>query len=123
MVRPFIDDLFASNVELYTSHAVIAETLNGITRSDVRVTRGKQSALVVLANLFRDWQRDEAMEFLMADGEDMHSALGLFAKYSDHPLSYVDCLSIRFCRRHQIAEIVSGDSDFDKVGSGLKRLP
>ena len=101
---------------------MIAETLNGITRADIRAVRGKESPLVILANLFRDWRREEALEFLMAEGDDMHTALGLFAKYSEHPLSYVDCLTIQLCRRYGIGEIVTGDDDFDKVGSGLRRL-
>lgn len=122
-VKPFIDDLFTSNLELYTSHAVIAEPLNGIARLNVRAARGMKSPLVVLAELFRAWRRDESLEFPLGDGDDMASALGLFAKFSDHPLSYVDCLTIALCNRHRIEEIVSGDDDFDKVASGLRRLP
>jgi predicted nucleic acid-binding protein len=122
-VRALVDELLTGAVELYTSHAVVAETLNGITRPEVRVVQGRESPLVILANLFHSWQSDEALEFLLGDEEDMASALALFAEFSDHPLSYVDCLTISPCRRHRNEEIVSGDDDFDKVNSGLRRLP
>lgn len=122
-MRHIIDDLLTGSVELYTSHAIVAETLNGITRPEIRAVHEGKSPLVVLANLFQVWRREEALEFLLADEHDMASALALFAKFSDHPLSYVDCLTISLRKRHRVNEIISGDDDFDRVNSGLRRLP
>jgi predicted nucleic acid-binding protein len=100
-------DLKCHNTLLYTSHDVVGETIILVRR---RV--GFQQAVIVGNDL---WQ-SPVLEVLRAEPHHDFLAWGLFQKYSDEELSFVDCLSFVFMRELHIQQALTFDSHFSQVG-------
>lgn len=53
--------------------------------------------------------------------EDEHAAVDLLEKYADQAVSFTDCVSFVLMRRHDLTDVFSFDSHFERAGFQLWR--
>ena len=95
--------------EILISDLILSETVTAIGY----LKGGKEGKLVY------DYMKDNCkIEF--ADEDQYNQAIVTFLKY-DGKLSLADALSVEVMKKYNISEIVSFDSDFDKV-KGILRI-
>ncbi|MDI6731440.1 MAG: PIN domain-containing protein [Candidatus Margulisbacteria bacterium] len=98
-----IDD----KAKLITSNMVLSETITWL----------RYHAGYRYAKEFGDkFRHSELVETLWVDSYIESEAWKIFLKYSDHELSYVDCLSFACMRTHQINKVLTFDKHFRQVG-------
>jgi predicted nucleic acid-binding protein len=102
---------------MLTTDYVMAETATLIRMRD-KTTRGHPRAVRVASSILR--QQAPLLEKVTES--DLAKAFNVFRKYSDHPFSFVDCISFVVMERLGIDLAFAFDRHFDEY-PGVRRLP
>ncbi|MBI4402557.1 MAG: PIN domain-containing protein [Deltaproteobacteria bacterium] len=95
-----------------TSNFVLDETLTLLARrSTYRFAAERGTSLFT----------SRILQILRPDADDEMNALDVFTRYSEHRLSFTDCISFALMRKHKIRVTFSFDQHFRHLG--FKVLP
>jgi uncharacterized protein len=103
--RNAFEMLVRSLESLATTNYVIAETLSLVQRR-----LGMLAAKTLIRDIF------PIVSCTYVDAALHESAIDLFVNENRRKLSFVDCASITYMRRQQIAQALAFDDDFERFG-------
>lgn len=94
---------------IVTSEFVIVETLNYLSRRDVRL---RNEAFALLAGL----RTDPNIDVVKPSDKLFAEAGKLYLKHSDKSWSFTDCASVAIMREFGIREALTSDHHFEQAG-------
>jgi len=103
----FWNSLRKENEACVTSNFVLDETFTLL---------GRRAGCGFAAQRARNIYASESLSILRPSQEDEMKAIGLFEKYSDHRLSFTDCISIILMKRRNIKRVFTFDHHFRLAG-------
>jgi len=101
------EELAANNVRLVTSHAILLEIGNGLSKA-----RFRQGAQALLESI----HSDPAIEIVPITAELYTNAFTLFSRRPDKEWGLTDCVSFEIMRRRSIANALTADDHFIQAG-------
>ena len=104
--------LARSGRRCFTSNFVLNETVTLLARR-ASYTFAAQRARLILSS--------ETVTILRPTEDDEHAAVEVLEKYADQAVSFTDCLSFIFMRKHGLNIAFSFDSHFERAGFQLWR--
>jgi hypothetical protein len=106
----FWDVIRRKNEFCATSNFVLDETFTLL---------GRRAGYSFAAERARNIYMSQSLRILRSDGEDELKAIDLFEKYSDHRLSFTDCVSIVLMKKSKIKKVFTFDHHFQILGFQL----
>ena len=108
---------------LFTSHSVIAETINHIVRKGENWLGGRDPFLEI-GLFFRKCMDESFVKILYEAKEDLYEVLSIAqSRTSISGMNYTDYLSCIHMRKHKIKTIVTKDEHFKLVGMNFQLIP
>jgi predicted nucleic acid-binding protein len=90
-----------------TSNLVLDETFTLL---------GRRAGYSFAAERARNIYASGSLIILRSDNEDELKAVGFFEKYSDHSLSFTDCVSFVLMQKRKIKKVFTFDRHFQMMG-------
>ena len=106
----FWDVIRRRNETCATSNFVLDETLTLL---------GRRAGYSFAAKRARNIYTSQSLMILRPDNKDELKAIDFFEKYSDHRLSFTDCVSIVLMQKSNIKRVFSFDHHFQVLGFQL----
>lgn len=103
-------ELRKKHIPLLTSNYVIDETLTWLNYNNLH---GK--ALQVM-KLWKEAERNQSLSICWVDKEISSEAWEIFRRFSEHRLSFTDCISFAICKERNIKKIFGFDKHFNILG-------
>lgn len=93
-----------------TSNFVLNETLTLLARRAGYHFAAQRARHILSSQVLTIWRSGE---------EEEHAAVELLEKYADQQVSFTDCVSVVFMRKHGVTDVFSFDSHFERAGFRL----
>jgi predicted nucleic acid-binding protein len=103
----FWDFIQKKNEKCVTSNFVLDETFTLL---------GRRAGYSFAAQRARNIYASESLDILRPSREDELAAIGFFEKYSDHRLSFTDCVSFVLMKIKKIKRVFTFDHHFHLAG-------
>jgi len=103
----FWDQIRKKNEKCVTSNFVLDETFTLL---------GRRAGYGFAAQRARNIYASESLDILRPSREDEMEAIGFFEKYSDHRLSFTDCVSFVLMKIKRVKRVFTFDHHFHLAG-------
>ena len=109
--------------EFFTSHSVIAETINHIVRCGEKWMGGKEPMRETCAS-FKGFIDNNFINIIFETESDFHEILSIaHSSQTIKGMSYTDYLSCVLMRKNRIKTIITNDDHFRQIGMDFQLLP